>query len=118
MTTHVAVLHGGVSAEREVSLATGAQVIAALRQAGFEVTPVEVGQDLGAVIAALGAAKPDVRIFQTLIDRHEIEPAETVFVDDNEPNAIAADAMGFVALRFHDADRLREDLMGLGLLEG
>jgi D-alanine-D-alanine ligase len=33
MTTHVAVLHGGVSAEREVSLATGAQVIAALRQA-------------------------------------------------------------------------------------
>jgi D-alanine-D-alanine ligase len=68
MTTHVAVLHGGVSAEREVSLATGVQVIAALRQAGFEVTPVEVGQDLGAVIAALQAAKPDV-VFNALHGR-------------------------------------------------
>ena len=73
----------------------------------------------GIVISGeVGAAKPDVRIFQTLIDRHEIEPAETVFVDDNEPNVTAAGAMGFIALRFHDAERLREDLMGLGLLEG
>jgi D-alanine-D-alanine ligase len=68
MTTHVAVLHGGVSAEREVSLATGAQVVAALRQAGFEVTPIEVGQDLAAVIAALQAAKPDV-VFNALHGR-------------------------------------------------
>jgi D-alanine-D-alanine ligase len=66
--THVAVLHGGVSAEREVSLNTGAQVVAALRQAGFAVTPVEVGQDLGAVIAALQAAKPDV-VFNALHGR-------------------------------------------------
>jgi len=64
------------------------------------------------------AAKPDVRIFQALIDRHESEPAETVFVDDNEPNVTAAAAMGFIALRFHDADRLRDDLAALGLLEG
>ena len=66
--THVAVLHGGVSAEREVSLATGAQVVAALRQGGFEVTPIEVGQDLVAVIAALHAAKPDV-VFNALHGR-------------------------------------------------
>ena len=43
----VAVLYGGISAEREVSRATGAQVIAALREAGFDVRPVEVGPDLG-----------------------------------------------------------------------
>jgi D-alanine-D-alanine ligase len=66
--THVAVLHGGFSAEREVSLATGAQVVGALRQAGFEVTPIEVGQDLTAVIAALQAAKPDV-VFNALHGR-------------------------------------------------
>ena len=66
--THVAVLHGGVSAEREVSLATGTQVVAALRQAGFEVTPIEVGQDLAAVIAALQAAKPDA-VFNALHGR-------------------------------------------------
>jgi D-alanine-D-alanine ligase len=66
--TRVAVLHGGISAEREVSLATGIQVLAALRQAGFEVVSVEVGADLGAVIAALQAAKPDA-VFNALHGR-------------------------------------------------
>lgn len=66
--TRVAVLHGGISAEREVSLASGTQCIAALREAGFEVTPVDVGADLAAVIATLSAAKPDV-VFNTLHGR-------------------------------------------------
>ncbi|MBU8546575.1 MULTISPECIES: D-alanine--D-alanine ligase [Roseomonadaceae] len=67
--TRVAVLFGGVSAEREVSLATGQQVMAALRAAGFEVTPIDVGADLGAVIGALQAAKPDV-VFNALHGRY------------------------------------------------
>jgi D-alanine-D-alanine ligase len=65
--TRVAVLHGGMSAEHEVSLRSGAQVIAALRQAGFEVTPIVVGDDLGALIAALQPA-PDV-VFNALHGR-------------------------------------------------
>jgi D-alanine-D-alanine ligase len=65
--TRVVVLYGGISAEREVSLSTGIQVIAALRESGFEVDPVEVGQDLGAVIAAL-TPKPDV-VFNALHGR-------------------------------------------------
>jgi D-alanine-D-alanine ligase len=66
--TSVAVLQGGVSSEREVSLATGAQVVLALRQAGFEVTAIDVGADLGAVIAALQAARPDA-VFNALHGR-------------------------------------------------
>ena len=66
--TRVAVLQGGVSSEREVSLATGAQVVLALRQAGFEVTAIDVGADLGAVIAALQAARPDA-VFNALHGR-------------------------------------------------
>ncbi|WP_333672737.1 D-alanine--D-alanine ligase [Elioraea tepidiphila] len=58
--TRVAVLYGGISAEREVSLVSGRQVIPALREAGFEVMPIEVTRDLGALIAALTAARPDV----------------------------------------------------------
>lgn len=69
MTLNVAVLHGGVSAEREVSLATGAQVTAALEAAGFAVTAIDVGPDLGAVIAALQGAKPDV-VFNALHGRY------------------------------------------------
>ena len=60
MTQHVAVLYGGRSAEREVSLSSGRQVIAALREAGFTVTPIEVGEDLGALITALTQPRPDV----------------------------------------------------------
>ena len=63
----VAVLYGGISAERAVSLASGAQVIDALTAAGFDVRPIEVGQDLGAVIAALTPA-PDV-VFNALHGR-------------------------------------------------
>jgi D-alanine-D-alanine ligase len=66
--TRVAVLYGGISAEREVSLASGTQCIAALREAGFEVTPVDVSADLAGVIAALAVAKPDV-VFNTLHGR-------------------------------------------------
>ena len=63
----VAVLYGGISAEREVSLSSGAQVIAALQAAGYAVQPIEVGQDLGAVIAAL-SPKPDA-VFNALHGR-------------------------------------------------
>jgi D-alanine-D-alanine ligase len=65
--TRVAVLYGGISAEREVSLSTGRQVIAALCQASFDVLAVDVGTDLGAVIAAL-TPRPDA-VFNALHGR-------------------------------------------------
>jgi D-alanine-D-alanine ligase len=63
----VAVLYGGISAEREVSLSSGRQVIAALQAAGYEVVPVEVGPDLGALLAAL-TPRPDA-VFNALHGR-------------------------------------------------
>ena len=68
MTQNVAVLYGGISAEREVSLSSGGQVIVALREAGFNVTPIDVGEDLGAVIHALTHPRPDV-VFNALHGR-------------------------------------------------
>ena len=65
--TRVAVLYGGMSAEREVSLASGAKVIAALREAGYMVTPILVGDDLAAVLAAL-TPRPDA-VFNALHGR-------------------------------------------------
>ena len=68
----VAVLYGGMSAEREVSLSSGRQVIVALRAAGYDVVPVEVKDDLRAVIAALdgeaSGPRPDV-VFNALHGR-------------------------------------------------
>jgi D-alanine-D-alanine ligase len=55
--THVAVLMGGVSSEREVSLSTGKGCVASLERLGAKVTPVDAGRDLAQVLAKL---KPDV----------------------------------------------------------
>lgn len=65
--TRVTVLYGGISAEREVSLNSGRQVIAALREAGYQVDAIDVGPDLAAVVAGLDP-KPDV-VFNALHGR-------------------------------------------------
>ena len=46
MTTRIVVLMGGLSAEREVSLISGAAVSESLRRLGYLVTPLDVGQNL------------------------------------------------------------------------
>jgi D-alanine-D-alanine ligase len=57
MAKHVAVLMGGWSSERPVSLNSGAQCAAALETAGYRVTRVDVARDIAEVLAKL---KPDV----------------------------------------------------------
>jgi D-alanine-D-alanine ligase len=54
---HVAVLMGGWSSERPVSLSSGNGCAEALEVAGFRVTRVDVGRDIAEVLAKL---KPDV----------------------------------------------------------
>lgn len=54
---HVAVLKGGLSAEREVSLNSGAAVGEALLQQGYTVTEIDVDRDLASRLQHL---KPDV----------------------------------------------------------
>jgi len=57
MSKHVAVLMGGWSSEREVSLVTGRECSKALTAAGFTVSEIDVGRDIARVLAE---AKPDV----------------------------------------------------------
>jgi D-alanine-D-alanine ligase len=57
MTKHVAVLMGGVSNERPVSLSSGKGCAEALRRGGYEVTEVDVGYDIA---ERLREVKPDV----------------------------------------------------------
>jgi D-alanine-D-alanine ligase len=65
MPPKVAVLMGGLSAEREVSLVTGRECAAALRQAGYDVAEVDAGIDLP---QRLADAKPDC-VFNALHGR-------------------------------------------------
>ena len=59
---HVALLLGGLSSEREVSLSSGKECGAALERLGAKVTYVDAGRDLAQVLTAL---KPDV-VFNAL----------------------------------------------------
>ena len=61
--THVAVLMGGLSSERDVSLSSGRECAAALRRAGFTVTEIDAGRDLSNVLS--GLIRPDV-VFNAL----------------------------------------------------
>ena len=42
----------------------------------------------------LGLRKPDLLCFQTVMDRHEIQPEHTLFVDDKKENTEAAAQLG------------------------
>ena len=53
MNGHVAVLMGGWSKEREVSLVSGAAVATALKDTGFQVTEIDVHQDAAALLSQL-----------------------------------------------------------------
>jgi D-alanine-D-alanine ligase len=59
MDKHVAVLMGGWSAERDVSLRSGKTCADALVRLGYRVTRIDVGRDIAAV---LNTVKPDVAL--------------------------------------------------------
>jgi 2-haloacid dehalogenase len=70
----------------------------------------------GIVISGeVGAAKPDRRIYDALIERHDLDPASLVFVDDVPANVAAAEQLGMRGLTFTSAAALRRDLAALGL---
>ncbi|MBK5953394.1 D-alanine--D-alanine ligase, partial [Rhodospirillum rubrum] len=57
---HVAVLMGGISAERQVSLSSGEECAKALERQGARVSRVDAGRDLANVLS--GLIKPDVAL--------------------------------------------------------
>jgi 2-haloacid dehalogenase len=61
-------------------------------------------------------AKPDERIYRTLLDRYGLTPERTFFTDDVPANVAAARAVGIDAELFVDATSLRSHLADRGLL--
>jgi D-alanine-D-alanine ligase len=68
MTKRVTVLMGGASAEREVSLRSGAAASAALGEAGFVVTAIDIGRDPAELVRKVTETTPDV-VFNALHGR-------------------------------------------------
>ena len=64
----IAVIMGGLSGEREVSLSSGKGVVEALRKRGYDVKGIDLTQDIAAFVQELNLFKPDV-VFNALHGR-------------------------------------------------
>ena len=72
---------------------------------------------LGMVVSGVEKlVKPDPRIYRLLIERHGIDPAASVYIDDDPVNARVATELGLHGIHFTGPDALRDDLERVGLL--
>ena len=62
-----------------------------------------------------GVVKPEPRIYEILLDRFVLDPAETLFIDDRRSNLEAAAAFGIATFHFREPEssctQLREMLL-------
>ena len=58
----------------------------------------------------LGMRKPDVEIFKFLINKHELSPKRTLFVDDKKENTDAAASLGLVVWNLKVGEEVVTDL--------
>ena len=63
----------------------------------------------------LRMAKPDLAIYEYVLQQLGTRPDETLFLDDKQVNIDAANAVGMRAVLFTDVDHLRADWMVMGL---
>jgi FMN phosphatase YigB (HAD superfamily) len=70
----------------------------------------------GVIVSGLERlVKPDQRIFRLFCERYALAPESCVFVDDNEPNVVAARQFGMNAIHFTSPAALRAELISFGL---
>ena len=60
--------------------------------------------------------KPFPEFYQLILDRYQLVPEETLFIDDNVRNVKAAEALGIKAIAFTSAGQLKKDLKKSGVL--
>ena len=63
-----------------------------------------------------GVIKPDPAFFHLAIERFNLTPQDTLFIDDSRPNIDIADKLGFQTHHFEHSDGLRKQLLTLGVI--
>jgi 2-haloacid dehalogenase len=62
--------------------------------------------------------KPFREIYDILLDRYDLDPGRSLFIDDSQANVEAAEEAGIKSILFTGSGRLRTDLKELGVLDG
>jgi putative hydrolase of the HAD superfamily len=60
--------------------------------------------------ATLQMRKPDPEIYKHVLKLENIQPDETLFIDDKQRNTVVAEALGIKSIVFKNAQQLLEDL--------
>jgi 2-haloacid dehalogenase len=60
--------------------------------------------------------KPDPRIYHRFFETHAVVPAQSVYIDDSQPNVQTATALGMHGIHFTDSTALRAELRRIGLI--
>ncbi len=61
-------------------------------------------------------AKPDQRIYQLLLDTYQLNPRESLFIDDRLENVEAARLLGIESVQFVSPRQLERDLIDYGII--
>lgn len=57
-----------------------------------------------------GCVKPDEKIYQRLIERYEIKPEESIFIDDGKSNVRTASELGFHTVHYINTKQCRKQI--------
>ncbi len=65
------------------------------------------------ISAEMGIAKPDPRIYKMVLEKLDVAPEETVFIDDFIKNIESARKLGMFGIHFQNKDQAMAELMSL-----
>jgi len=66
--------------------------------------------DGGIISAEVKLSKPDVRIFQYMINNYSLVPEECLYIDDIENNVRAAETTGMIGLATFGSQKISDDI--------
>jgi len=67
------------------------------------------------ISAEIGVLKPAAKIYNHLIENYNLDPQETVFLDDLKANVEGAESIGMKGIHFNNAAQARKELQALGI---
>jgi len=60
--------------------------------------------------------KPDIRIYELMVSRYNIDPTKAMFIDDSEKNVMGSELIGIHGHHFTSPEKLRKELEELNLI--
>jgi putative hydrolase of the HAD superfamily len=71
----------------------------------------------GVVVSSrIRKVKPEIQIYEYLLNQYQLEPGDTIFIDDTQENLAAASSIGIQTIRFTGSAECRRSLVDLGCI--